>query len=229
MSESDLWVSVLLAAVEDATIGIGGESGSSRQTKLRMIKEARTFLTKPSEDLQIVCDGAGLNMVQVVEHMRKRIADAPPPSELIQGVQKRKSAINARERDRKEKRPIPTYTHNGETLTLSEWSERTGLRVGTIQGRFSRGWSIARALSVSTQEAQQQAREEVQGRARHQASKKTWRRGSAPLMITHKGETLTVKEWSVRTGINAGTIKTRLRKGMPMGKVLAEGDLWGAC
>ncbi|WP_460273911.1 hypothetical protein [Celeribacter sp. ULVN23_4] len=218
MSERDLWTAVLLLAVEDATIGIGGESASSRQTKLRMIEEARTFLTTKSEDLQIVCDGAGLDIAEVVEHMRKRIGEAPPAEELLGGVAKRKAKIAARsrEREQKPKRTPATYTHNGETLTLTEWSERTGIKAMTIYSRFNSGWPLAEALSVSVGAANRQAR---------QATKKTWQRGLPALRISHNGETLTVKEWSRRTGINAATIKTRLRKGMPPEKVLTAGDL----
>ncbi|WP_417264230.1 hypothetical protein [Celeribacter sp.] len=228
MAERDLWTAVLLLAVEDATFGIGGESGSSRKSKLRMIEETRTFLTTENEDLQIVCDGADLDMMQVIEHMRKRIAEAPTAEELLDGVQKRRIEHNASQRKEQEKRSIPTYTHNGETLTLAEWSERTGLKVSTIHARLGRGWPLAKALSVSVEEAQEEARQEVQSRAYREAQKKTWRRGPPELTITHNGETLTVKEWSWRTGINAATIKTRLRKGMPTEKVLTVGDLRGA-
>ena len=41
-----------------------------------------------------------------------------------------------------------TITHNGETLAVSEWSERTGIGRTTIQNRLKKGWSIARALSA---------------------------------------------------------------------------------
>ncbi len=64
-----------------------------------MIEEARTFLTTNSEDLQIICDGAGLDMAEVAEHMRKRIAEAPPAEELLNGVTKRRIKHNARKRE----------------------------------------------------------------------------------------------------------------------------------
>lgn len=38
-------------------------------------------------------------------------------------------------------------TNGGETLTLVEWSERTGIESSTISRRLRRGWSVARALS----------------------------------------------------------------------------------
>lgn len=39
-------------------------------------------------------------------------------------------------------------THNGETLTLAQWAERTGLRHSMIQLRLKRGWSVAKSLSA---------------------------------------------------------------------------------
>lgn len=40
---------------------------------------------------------------------------------------------------------------NGETLILSEWSERTGLSRHVIAGRLEHGWSVSAALSVPAQ------------------------------------------------------------------------------
>lgn len=39
------------------------------------------------------------------------------------------------------------YEHNGESKTLSEWAEVTGLKLRTIQSRLGYGWSIERALT----------------------------------------------------------------------------------
>ena len=39
-------------------------------------------------------------------------------------------------------------THNGETLTIAQWSERTGLKQRCIWNRINRGWPIHRALSL---------------------------------------------------------------------------------
>ena len=37
--------------------------------------------------------------------------------------------------------------HNGLRLCLAEWSERTNIPAGTIQGRIARGWTVAAALT----------------------------------------------------------------------------------
>lgn len=39
-------------------------------------------------------------------------------------------------------------TYQGETLTVAEWSDRTGLRHGTILGRLAKGWTIEDALTT---------------------------------------------------------------------------------
>ena len=38
-------------------------------------------------------------------------------------------------------------THAGETLTVSQWAGRIGIKVGTLWERLNSGWSIERALS----------------------------------------------------------------------------------
>lgn len=45
------------------------------------------------------------------------------------------------------RRPVRRYRHEGETLTLREWSERTGLKYETLRMRILRlGWNVDRAL-----------------------------------------------------------------------------------
>jgi hypothetical protein len=39
-------------------------------------------------------------------------------------------------------------TFNGETLALSEWSERTGINYRTLQDRLVNGWSVEKALTT---------------------------------------------------------------------------------
>jgi hypothetical protein len=40
-----------------------------------------------------------------------------------------------------------TYTHDGKTLTVKEWSELTGLKTGTIRLRIHSGWSFDRVFA----------------------------------------------------------------------------------
>jgi hypothetical protein len=46
------------------------------------------------------------------------------------------------------KRNNKYFTFNGETLTLPQWSRRTGIKHLTLYGRIKRGWSIDKALTV---------------------------------------------------------------------------------
>jgi hypothetical protein len=39
-------------------------------------------------------------------------------------------------------------THDGLTLTLSQWVSRTGIPKSTIRGRLKRGWSVKKALTL---------------------------------------------------------------------------------
>jgi hypothetical protein len=96
-AETRLWQAVLYQAVDDAIHGAA--LGGSVTTKLRSIEEARSFLTKPSRDLDLVCSSAGFDMTVIVERMRKLIADAPPVEELIAGkVARRMAEREAKER-----------------------------------------------------------------------------------------------------------------------------------
>lgn len=40
-----------------------------------------------------------------------------------------------------------TYTHDGKTMTIQEWSEVTGLKIVTIRARLYADWSIDKVLS----------------------------------------------------------------------------------
>lgn len=42
------------------------------------------------------------------------------------------------------------FTHNGETLTLRDWSKRLGIGKGTLWTRIKKGWPIEKALSTPT-------------------------------------------------------------------------------
>jgi hypothetical protein len=48
------------------------------------------------------------------------------------------------QRNRRDNRRL---SHEGSTLTVSEWAERTGLKAATIHSRLGRGWDPSRALS----------------------------------------------------------------------------------
>jgi hypothetical protein len=86
-------------------------------------------------------------------------------------------------------------TYNGETLTLAEWSRKTGIHVTTLCSRLIRGWETEAALTKKPQK-------------NPNASKK-----SSARMITHNGQSQSVAEWSRATGISSLVIWRRLRRG----------------
>jgi len=87
-------------------------------------------------------------------------------------------------------------THNGETLTLVEWSERTGIGRHTIAKRLGKyGWSVERALTGNIQ---------------------------AKDGNTAFGKTLFTPEWSLRTGIPVSTINMRLWRGWTPERAVSE-------
>lgn len=45
-------------------------------------------------------------------------------------------------------RNIHTLEYNGKTVTISEWSELTGISISAISSRLSRGWTIEQALTI---------------------------------------------------------------------------------
>lgn len=55
----------------------------------------------------------------------------------------------ALEDQQKNKRTVPLFTYSGETHTLPEWSEITGIKYGTLWKRIKNGWSIEKALTTT--------------------------------------------------------------------------------
>lgn len=53
-----------------------------------------------------------------------------------------------RQTQSRNRRTSHMITHNGLTMCLSEWSQRTGLSHTTILSRLRRGWSVAEALDT---------------------------------------------------------------------------------
>jgi len=85
--------------------------------------------------------------------------------------------------------PAPTRTliHNGEELSLVEWSVRTGIPYSVIYSRIRLGWDASRILTTVPQE---------------------------PKSVVVNGERVTVGELSEKTGLRRTTIYSRLRKGI---------------
>lgn len=222
-----LWQAVLAQAVEDALYGAPlSDSGSGdKQHRIRATKSTRDWLTTPSRDLAEVCHLAGLDPQAVMQHMRKRIAEAPTPEELVA----RRKPPKPKPAPKPPKQRNPThYTLNGETLHISEWAARCGVAVNTIRNRISKGWPIEAALTVSNQEGARRARAAANSGWAYLTAKAEANpepiaarpRRKGPATLTHDGRTLTYSEWAEHTGIPMRTIRTRLSNGWPVERVL---------
>jgi hypothetical protein len=78
------------------------------------------------------------------------------------------------------------YTHNGETLSMTRWAVRVGLKPTTLRNRLDAGMSFAAAIAAPAEQV---------------------------TTITHDGRTLTAGEWEAVTGIASPTIRARLQRG----------------
>jgi WhiB family transcriptional regulator, redox-sensing transcriptional regulator len=98
-------------------------------------------------------------------------------------------------------RAVPAQLEwSGLALTTKQWAERLGIPVGTIRTRLRAGWSVERALT------------EPPGTNLRQIHR-----------IEFNGESLTLREWSARVGINEGTLGARLNNyGWSIERALSE-------
>lgn len=145
--ESTLWQEVLRASIEDALSG--PPETRTWEAFVYECQKARDYLTTPSKDFSLVCTLAGLDAEAVMDRIRKQIANAPSPEELADKAGKR----HAKNRQSKKGQSdigfdTGAITHAGETLTLKQWSEKTGIAYGALYFRLSCGWSIKDALTV---------------------------------------------------------------------------------
>ncbi|WP_054006167.1 hypothetical protein [Cypionkella psychrotolerans] len=141
--ERDLWREVLFRAVADAELEpsqdvIGGRVASD-------VRDARDYLIRPSKDLGLVCSNAGLDMQAVIEAVNRRLALAATIDLNFRPDQTGLSKGHCRTGRRG--RRGRTITHNGETLTIPEWSKRTGLGMPVIYARISKGWPVDSVLN----------------------------------------------------------------------------------
>lgn len=231
-----LWQAVLLLVVDDALLGADGPGAQGmRLTRAQATVEARTYLTTPSKDLAIVCHLAGLDPEAVMTSMRKRIAKAPSPEELASKPKVQiATAMPKPKAAPKQRRRATSYTLDGLTLTVAEWAAHTGISPQTIYGRLQKGWPIRDALTKPKNEGKgdafrqgkRKAPSNSQGSMPEDADStaRTWQRGSPAVMLTHNGETLTIKEWAERTGLKVNTIKNRRAKGWPVERILDTTD-----
>jgi hypothetical protein len=128
-------------------------------------------------------------------------------------------------------------TVNGVQKTVSEWSRVVGLPVSAISARKKRGWSDERALTQPSRGLWQEPIEfqgqkmlkmefaKLIGMKPHNVYlrlKDGWTPDEVAatpvrpgVVLTIRGESMALKPWAQRSGVDAGTIKRRLALGWP--------------
>jgi hypothetical protein len=103
------------------------------------------------------------------------------------------------------------YTHEGLTLTIQQWSNRTGVPSFVIYSRLYQGWPIARALEPLPD----RMAEQCETRAPRAPT------GRTRAMLTLNGETKSIADWARCASLSYKTLYQRLAKGEPLEKALA--------
>jgi hypothetical protein len=91
------------------------------------------------------------------------------------------------------KRDNKTVSYKGETKTVAEWSDITGIEYSTIHRRLSNEWKLDDVFNRAVREVER--------------------------VISFNGDSLTIKQWSKKLGVSKSTLNSRLYKGWPLDKV----------
>lgn len=123
-AERQLWTSVIRQALEDAT---GGTEASSKPNERNRIKaEARAWFRTPSRDFNEACALAGLEPDRVRAFALDKIDEA----------------------DKVDCGPRFTMiTYMGRTMSISAWSQETGIGEGTLRFRLRKGLTTEEILT----------------------------------------------------------------------------------
>lgn len=96
---------------------------------------------------------------------------------------------------------------NGQSKTVSEWARALGISRQTLTSRLNQSkWDVEKALTVAV--------------GKESICKPT-------MTLTLGGETKSVKEWSLSTGLPTGLIYRRLKRGWEDSKVLTTRPMYG--
>jgi hypothetical protein len=142
--DANLWRQVLLLAVTDALIG--STDGGSCAVKIKATHKAGRYFTTPNADFKQVCHMANLDPIAVRDAVAKQIAAAPAVEDLFQMAGRRHSRANAR-----------PMTYNGETLSVDQIAQRTGLSRSVIKSRHTQNWSTEGILTTPTRQTRRWA------------------------------------------------------------------------
>lgn len=105
-------------------------------------------------------------------------------------------------------------TFKGETKCIAEWAEVTGISAAAIYQRIRAGnWSVEETLTTPSARKGDLTRKEIGDLKDPQKPyNRSDKRGNAR-NLTYKGKTRGICAWARITGINRGTLHTRLKNG----------------
>lgn len=125
----NLWRAVLAQTIAEASGRVVSPNSPSHRASV--IRKARDYITIPNDDFDTVCSLAGLDPEAVREGVARQLTNPSTPAP----------------QEAPKPRQIQKHTFNGESLTVGEWSKRTGLSTHTIRSRLRLGWSIEQTLT----------------------------------------------------------------------------------
>jgi len=96
------------------------------------------------------------------------------------------------------RRITATLTHNGRTMSLTNWARELRVRPHVLRARLKLGWSIDKVLGTPKEE-------------RH-----------AFALVTAFDKTQSLSAWEKETGISRQTIRLRLERGWPAERALTD-------
>ena len=131
------------------------------------------------------CDG----LCEQYKRLYRQLYPAPPNAPGTCGRQPNRIRPRPK-RERLHYYNVESYTYNGETHTIKQWSEITGIKYNTLYMRLTRGkMKFEDAITMPMRVV------------------------ITPEVLEVNGERLTVRQWSERTGLTMKCIYERLRSG----------------
>ena len=91
--------------------------------------------------------------------------------------------------------------YDGRTQTIAEWARESGIHPQTLYNRHNAGWPVERIIG-------QYPSNEIRKDNR---------------LLSFKGETFTIAQWTKRLGFSRSCIQERLRRGWAVDRALSEG------
>lgn len=98
------------------------------------------------------------------------------------------------EQQQNNKRTSHYLTHDGVTLTVTQWARKLGMHPNTLFNRLCQGWSVEKALETAGDSN------------RH--------------MFTHNGTTLSIRGWARKLGVTHSGITYRLKQGWSIERII---------